>query len=343
MHHHQRIIPLERFRAILGALDIDHQSYGDAFWMRFAAQAAIYHPEEPAIVAQRLSTIADNLHHHVAWFATAGSSMRHVVAGLLLKTNTSLHDFAAAYHRIGEMLDHVGLRHGGRYEPLTILILHTSPGHHNFSVIEAERLKAIHRRMKTLHWWLTGIDDLPACAALAQLPETAEVIVAKTEAIYQRLAAGGCLKGNQLQTAANLLPLTGLPIDAACDRWLGLLHAMEGAHAGLRPVHYEAISVLSQLVQPPGFVVERLLAIRRELDLIQPDLVGDSSLMLAADLTALDLVRCEADGTYMSDADGMAMMLQRMHMLNLATMVQVSQVEFDLAAGLGIQSPLAWP
>lgn len=341
--HHQRIIPLERFRAILAELDIDHQTYTDAFWMRFAAQAAIYHPEEPPVVAQRLNFFADNLHHHVSWFTTAGAPMRYVIAALLVKTNTSLHDFAAEYHRIGDMLDQVGLRHGGRFEPLTILILHTAPGHNSFSVMEAERLKAIHKRMKAFHWWLTGIDDLPACAALAQIPETAEVIAAKAEAIYQRLAASGCIKGNHLQTAANLLPLTGLSIDDACERWLGLMRIIIAEHVEFRPVHYDALSILSMLVQPATLVVDRLLAVCREIDLTHPDLAGDSSLMLAADLTALDLVRCDVDGSYLSAADGMAMMLQRMHTLNLATMVQVSQIEFDLGAGVGIPSPLAWP
>ncbi len=341
--HHERIIPLERFRAILGELDIDHQTYGDAFWMRFAAQATIYHPEEPPVVAQRLYSLADNLHHHVSWFATAGSSMRYVIAALLLKTNTSLHDFSAEYHRIGDMLDQVGLRHGGRFEPLTILILHNAPGHNSFSVLEAERLKAIHRRMKSFHWWLTGIDDLPACAALAQIDETAENIAIKTEACYQRLATSGCLKGNHLQTAANLLPLTGLSAEEACERWMSLMELMAMMGEDLRPVHYDALSVLSLLVQPPQLVVDRVIATRRELDLTHPDLAGDSSLMLAADLTALDLVRCDTAGAYLSSADGMAMMLQRMHTLTLATMVQISQVEFDLGAGIGVSSPLAWP
>lgn len=339
----QRIIPLDRFRAILAELDIDHQSFSDAFWMRFAAQAAVYHPEEPSVVARRLQHLADNLHHHISWFATAGWPMRYVVAALLLKTNTSLPTFAAEYHRIGDLLDEVGLRHGGRYEPLTVMILHIAPGHDSFSLLEAERLKAIYRRMKSFHWWLTGIDDLPACAALAQIPETAEIITARAEAIYQRLAATGCLKGNHLQTAANLLPLTGLATDEACDRWLALMRALAAAQAELRPVHYDALAILSLLVQPATMVVERVLAIRREIDLLNPDLVGDSSFALAADLTALDLVRCDVDGDYLSAADGVAVMLQRMHTLTIATMVQVSQVEIDLGAGVGVNPPLAWP
>ena len=106
---------------------------------------------------------------------------------------------------------------------------------------------------------------------------------------------------------------------------------------------FSALSVLSLLVQPAQLLIDRMLAIRREIDLASPDLAGDSSLMLAADLTALDLVRCDANGNYLSAADGMAVMLQRMHTLNLATMVQVSQVELDLGAGVGMSPPLAWP
>lgn len=340
--HHQRIIPLERFRAILAELDIDHQPYIDAFWMRFAAQATVYHPEAPSIVAERLRQIADNLHHHVPWFKTAGSSMRFVVAALLLKTNTSLHLFASEFGRVGSLLDEVGLRHGGRYEPLTVIILHTMPGRGHATLLEAERLKALYRRMKNFHWWLTGIDDLPACAALAQLPETAEVLATRCENIYQRLAAAGCLKGKHLQSAANLLPLSGLSAEEASERWLGLLRALGQSAVAIHPAHYDALSVLSLLVQPSDLVISRLVAVRQELDLVHPDLAGDSSLGLAADLTALDLIRCDVDGSYLSDADGVAVMLHRLHTLTLASMVQISQIEIDVGVA-AMANPPAWP
>jgi hypothetical protein len=140
-----------------------------------------------------------------------------------------------------------------------------------------------------------------------------------------------------------MLPLTGLTAEEACDRWLALMRGMTAVQEELRPVHYDALAILSLLVQPASAVVERMLAIRREIDLTHPDLAGDSSLMLAADLTALDLIRCDSNGNYLSNADGMTVMLQRMHTLTLATMVQVSQVELDLGAGVGINPPLAWP
>jgi len=338
-HYIHRMIPLERFREILGELDLDHQSFTDAFWMRFAAQAAVFHPETPAVLAQRLRLIADHLSVHAKWYKPLASPLRFVVAALLLKYHTTLPDFLAEYHRIGEMLDKVGLRHGGRYEPLTVLILHSAPGHDAFSMLEAERLKALHGHLKKFHWWITGRDDLPAIAALAQIPGSAEVIAARTEAIYQRLVGAGCMKGDHLQTASHLLPLSGVSAEEAADRWLALLRMLESRQVALNPVHYDVLSVLSLLEQPAAAVVDRLLAVRRELDLATPDLEGDSSFTLAGDLTALDLIRYKADGI----AIDTAALPARLHALSLATMVQVSQVEIDFGVGVGELPPVAWP
>ena len=340
MHHDiHRLIPLERFRVILGALDLDHQSFTDAFWLRFAAQAAVFHPDEPAVLAKRMRVIADHLSAHTAWYKPLASPLRFVVAAMLLKNHTQIHEFVAQYHRIGDMLDQVGLRHGGRYEPLTVLILLSAPGHDAFSMLEAERMKALYSRIKSFHWWITGIDDVPAIAAMAQVPGNAEVLAASAETIYQSLAAAGCMKGNNLQTAAHLLLLTGLRPDDAVNRWLSLKRTLEAAKIALYPTHYDALAVLSLLEQPATRVVECLQAVRRELDLSAPDLAGESSLSLAADLTALDLIRYAADGTPLSDV----MLPTRLHALSLATMVQVSQVELDLGAGVAGMPPPMWP
>jgi Protein of unknown function (DUF4003) len=339
-HDIHRLIPLERFRDILGELDLDHQSFTDAFWMRFAAQAAVFQSEAPGVLAKRIQLIADHLLNHAAWYKPLASPLRFVVAALLLKQHARLNDFLGEYHRVGEMLDKVALRHGGRYEPLTVLILMSAQGHDAFSLVEADRLKVLHGRLKKFHWWLTGKDDLPAIAALAQIPGSVDVIAASTETIYQRLTAAGCMKGDHLQTAAHLLPLTGLRPDDAANRWLALMRAMEAEHATLLPAHYDALSILSQLEQPATAVVARLLAVRRELDLATPDLAGTSSLSLAADLTALDLIRYHADGV---SPVALEQLPQRLHALSLATMVQISQVEIDFGGGVEALPPMAWP
>lgn len=338
-HDIHRLIPLERFREILGELDLDHQSFTDAFWLRFAAQVAVFQSEAPALLAKRIRLIADHLLTHAEWYKPVASPLRFVIAALLLRQHTRLHDFLGEYHRIGDMLDKVGLRHGGRYEPLTVMILQSAPGHDAFSMLEAERLKVLHSQLKKFHWWITGRDDLPAIAALAQIPGNAEVIAARTEAIYQRLIAAGCMKGDHLQTASFLLPLTGVTADEAANRWLALLRMLESRQVALKPVHYDVLAVLSLLEQPASEVVDRLLAVRRELDLATPDLAGDSSFTLAGDLTALDLIRYGADGVAISAAD----LPPRLHALSLATMVQVSQVEMDFGVGIGALPPVAWP
>lgn len=340
MHHDiHRLIPLERFREIIGELDIDHQSFTDAFWLRFAAQASVFHSEPPTVLAKRMRLIADHLLAHAAWYKPLASPLRFVVAALLLRHHARLNDFLAEYHRIGEMLDKVGLRHGGRYEPLTVSILMSAPGHDAFSLVEADRLKALHGHLKKFHWWLTGRDDLPAIAALAQIPGHPEVIAAETEAIYQRLVDAGCMKGDRLQTTAHLLPLAGLKPDDAANRWLGLMRAMEGAAVGLKPVHYDAVAVLSLLDQPAQTVIDRTCAVQREINLAMPDLAGDSSLTLAADLAALDLIRFTSDGRPVA----VEVLPTRLHALHLATMVQVSQVEIDFGIGVEAVPPVAWP
>lgn len=339
-HDIHRLIPLERFRDILGELDLDHQSFTDAFWLRFAAQSAVFQTDTPAVLAKRIRVIADHLLAHAKWYQPLASPLRFVIAALLLKQHARLHDFLGEYHRVGDMLDKVGLRHGGRYEPLTVLILMSAPGHDAFSMLEAERLKVLHNHLKKFHWWITGADDLPAIAALAQIPGNAEVIAASTEAIYQRLADAGCMKGDHLQTASHLLPLTGLrPVDAT-NRWLNLMRELEATTPGLKPVHYDAVAVLSLLEQPAKLVIERVYAVQRELNLATPDLAGSSSLSLAADLTALDLIRYRADGVTPVPPDALP---QRLHALSLATTVQVSQIEIDFGIGVEALPPVAWP
>ena len=92
MHHDiHRLIPLERFRVILGALDLDHQSFTDAFWLRFAAQAAVFHPDEPAVLAKRMRVIADHLSAHTAWYKPLASPLRFVVAALIRKVQCGRH------------------------------------------------------------------------------------------------------------------------------------------------------------------------------------------------------------------------------------------------------------
>jgi hypothetical protein len=341
--HLHRIIPLERFRDIVAEFDFDHQSWSDAYWLRFAAQVAVLCPDEPAAAAKRITLIGNELLKKAKWFEAFQSPMRFVVAAALVQTHTKVVDFLHDYKRLEEVLDRVGLRHGGRYEPLTLLILRMNPEHHSFSMMEAERLKNIYKHMRNFHWWITGIDDLPACAALSQMTGSAEIITAETEGIYQRLLSAGLQRGNHLQNASNLLPLTRLKADRAADRFLGLLRQAEVQRIMILPEHYDALSVLSLLEQTPALVMERMEAVRREIDLIHPDLKGSSSFALAADLTALDLVRYDAHNQPLQSPTHDELIRARLHALNMAMLMQVSHVDMALDFDTMGQLPVAWP
>lgn len=341
--HLHRIIPLERYRDIVSAFDFDHQTWSDAYWMRFAAQVAVLCPDDPVTVVKRINLIGSELQKKAKWFDAFQSPMRFVIAALLVQTHTKVVDFLHDYKRLEEVLDHVGLKHGGRYEPITLMILRMNPEHHAFNMLEAERLKNIHKHMKGFHWWITGIDDLPACAALLQIKGSAELVTAQAEGIYQRLISSGLQSGNHLQNAANLLPLCGLPADAAADRFLGLLRQAEAKSVAVMPEHYDALSVLSMLEQAPAPIIDRLISVRDELDLCNPDLKGSASFALAADLTALDLVRYSADGHALSGPEQSDVMHSRLHALNMAMLVQVSHIDMTLDFETMGNLPPAWP
>jgi len=339
----QRIIPLERYRDIIAAFDFDHQTWSDAYWMRFAAQAGVLCLDEPPILVKRITLIANDLLKQAKWFGAFQSPMRFVIAAVLVQTNTKVVDFLHDYKRLEEILDQVGFKHGGRYEPITLLILRMNAGHRVFTMLEAERLKNIYKHMKSFHWWITGVDDLPACAALLQLPGNAEVITAEAEGVYQRLLALGLHGGSDLQNAVYILLLSEVRADDAASRFMRLLRQLEVKDIAILPAHYDGLSVLSMLEQPAGVIVDRLMAVESELDLCRPDIKGPSSFALAADLTALDFVRYNANGQGLENLEQGEHMLKRLHALNIAKLVQVSNIDMKLDfEAIGYISPL-WP
>jgi hypothetical protein len=337
-----RMIPLDRFRAIMAELHPERESWTDAYWLRYAAQAVVLCPGEPSEIANRLRTVAAELSHRGTSFKGLHSSLRFVVAAMLLQANTEVPVFLADVKRIIDMLDEVGLRRSGNHQLLTAIILRMAPDHDAFSMFEAERLKAIYQQMKSFHWWLTGPHDLPACAALAQVPGSAEVVVGRAEAIYQRLVGADLTPGNSLQNAANLLPLMGFDQEAAADRYLVLVRYLQESTDNLQPEHYDAVALLTLLEQPPDLVVAHLEAVRKELDLYQPYLAGASSFAVAADLTVLDLLRRDMRMQPFTSTADLTTMLSRLHVFHIASAVQVSQARMSLDLDAAEVPPIAW-
>ena len=343
LDHLHSLIPLERYRNIIAALEPERGSWLDEFWLRIAAQVAVLAPDDPEHLANRIRHLGGALASHAKWYQDLASPLRFVVAAMLIQHHIKVHDFLAEHGRIAALLHQVGLRSSGFHHIMTVLILMIAPEHIGCGMLEAERLKAIHLAMKRFHWWLTGVDDLPACAALAQCHGSAIEVVTRAEACYQLLHESGLARGDHLQTAANLLPLTGLDADAAVARYRALKSRLESHEGTLLPSHYEVLSLLSLLDHDPETVIGRLLAVHQELKLFQPDVQTAANLIIAAELTCLDLVRFDRAQRPLIGTTGEPAMRRSLHTFRLAAAAMLSLIDVDLSLPTTTMSMVGWP
>jgi hypothetical protein len=341
--HLHTMIPLERYRDIIGALDADRESWADGFWMRIAAQAAVMCPDTPDQLAHRIRHIASALRERTRWYSSMASPVRFAVAAMLIQHHIPVADFLGECARAAEVFHEVGLRHHGFYETMAVLILRLSSKHPSPSRIEADRIKSIYDHMKKFHWWLTGPSDLPACAALASCPGDAEVVAARAEDAFQQLHGSGLVKGAHLQTTANILPVFGLKIDDAVSRYRGFKTALESRTGILDEDGYDALSMLTLLDHPAELVIDRLNTVRSELDLFQPEQCGSANLLIAADLTVLDLIRMRRDLMPKKDPHDIEAMIASIHAFHIASAVLVSQISPDLIQPIGAVGTGGWP
>ncbi len=341
--HLHTMIPLERYRDIIGALEADRESWSDSFWMRIAAQAAILCPDAPDKLAHRIRHIAAALRDRTKWYSSMASPVRFAVAAMLIQHHIPVADFLGECARASEVFHEVGLRHHGFYETMDVLIIRLSSKQSAPSRIEADRIKAIYDHMKKFHWWLTGPSDLPACAALASCPGDAEVVVARAEDAFQQLHGSGLVKGAHLQTAAHILPVFGLKIDDAVSRYRGFKSALESRIGLLDEDCYDVLSLLTLLDHPAELAIDRLCAVQKELDLFQPDQCGSANLLIATDLTVLDLIRMRQDLEPKKDPLDVEAMIASIHAFHIASAVLVSQITPDLIQPMGAFDSSGWP
>lgn len=343
VYQRQSMIPLERYRELISALSNKNDAWDDTFWLRFAAQSAVMCPDQPAILAKRIRDVAEVLLKRSHWYQTLASPARFVVAAMLIQHNIPVANFVAEHARITALMSEVGLRHGKFYETMAVLILLMSPGHQASSLLEMERVKAIYDQMKRFHWWLTGPDDLPACAALAQCPGSAELLMARVEDAYQQLHGDGMPTGKCLQTAAHLLPLAGPDLDRTVARYRGLAAVLVEYTGSLSEAHFDPLALLTLLDHEPEVVIDRLAAVINELDLIQPECRGAANILIASDLTVLDLIRSGHDLAPLTQPHAAAHMLRRLHAYHIASAVLTSQVDADLVEFVSAADTPPWP
>lgn len=255
--------PFERFQALFTALQARG---GDSDSLRLVAINLLGVRGEPDAIAEQVQVCDGELRQRLGFWSSTSGDTRRVLASQLVKAGDSPQEFLAEVERVGELFRAVGLRRGGVYETLAVLVLRRTLGGAAATRDHIERFAAIYGEMKRYHWWLTGPDDFPACAMLVGCAGTPVEIGAGIEAIYQALHQRAALwAGDPLQTAANILYLSGVSAPELADRFALLVQQFRAAGAKIGQQEYDDLAILCFLALPVDRIVATVIAIRDRL------------------------------------------------------------------------------
>lgn len=293
--------PLARFDELLTALDAGRGWMQDKVAIRLAAIVLLVTPGDATRLAASTRTASAVLGERLGWFSGVDESVRLVIAAQLIKSDESPDEFVDDLERVRGMFRADGLRRGGVYEVLAVLVLRRLIGR-----IEAEHVERFHKiyeAMKAHHWWLTGPEDFPACAMLVGRPEAPAAIGAGTDAIYNALhEQAGLSRGDPLQTAAHILYLGGVETAVIVERFSGLLAAFRAAGAKIGTGEYDEVAILSFLAQPAANIVAAVRELQAGLRARLKWLGERDALSLAASLAFVRLVGTSGELGALADA-----------------------------------------
>ena len=298
------IDPLARFGELFAAFDAGRGFWGDLAPLRLAAASLVTTPGDAAELAARVRARDTELApHYGGWTSSVADSVRLVLAATLVRTGESADDFAAATARVQALMRTAKVRRAGMHEIVAAMILRRvvqgEPELHH-----VERMRGIYECMKHHHWFLTGPEDLAASAMLIGCAGTPDQIGDHVEAIYRRLAdAPKIWRGDDLQTAANVLGLVALAPEEAASRVLAIATALRERGIKVRGGEYDEVAVLAFLPRSAATVAERVAAMR---DRIVAELAWHESTTgtsLAADLAFVEMLQAEPDARVAALAD----------------------------------------
>jgi len=324
--------PLKRFQDIYDALNADRSWWDDASSLRFSAITALTCPGEPADIAGAIRDMADDLRREAGWFSSLPSQMRFVVGAMLVLHQDTAADFLREVDRVREWFRAVRLRRGYAYEMMSVLILRIQAEKQPIQQATVERLKAIYDQMKRYHWWLTGSDDLPACAILTGQKETPEHIGLAVEKIYRAIDERGFAKGNPLQTAANILYLAPLDSENIASRFADLANEFRAASVSIWQSDYDELAILSFLDHPALRIVDRVLQHRKAMEELRPRPDRSLTFNLASSITFLELFQLDQDLKTITDAKAL---------LDMQAVINAQQAAIAASASVAATSAAA--
>lgn len=181
----------------------------------------------------------------LAWHSALSSQLNLVIVAQLVRRGVDAESFYDEFLRVRGLFRAGRVRRDEPREAMATLLLREVASGGEVTGDEVDRLRAIYEALKGHHWFLTGADDLPACALLVAEAGTPAAIADGVEAIYEALQGVGLSPGDPLQRVAMNLYLG--PREGACDRIAALRRAFGEVEQPLRPLEYPGLSLLGLL------------------------------------------------------------------------------------------------
>ncbi|PCJ56823.1 MAG: hypothetical protein COA79_17875 [Planctomycetota bacterium] len=285
------INPLARFIDIYEELNKTKGYFVDSSSLRFAAITALCCKGEASDVARQIRSKGDEIKELSGWFGELNSPLRFIVSSILVLNDDDAADFLDEVKRVGKMFREADLRRGGIYETMAILLLRINGNKEPIQQDVIIKFKEIYEQMKKHHWWLTGPDDFPACAALTGINEQPPKVCDTVERIYQALKSKGFSSGDPLQTAANLLYLSNLDPNEAASRYHNISTLFKQKGVSIWQSDYDELAILSFLDHSAEVIVTRVLEHRERMKELRPQPDINITFNLAAGITFLELVQ----------------------------------------------------
>ncbi|MGE3174363.1 MAG: DUF4003 family protein [Planctomycetota bacterium] len=211
--------PLARFLDLADGLVAEKSWWEDRTIVRYAALPLVTADgDAPALVRSAVQAAA-TLKEEAGWASDLRSTLRYVLAAFAIAEGGGVRGFVKACEALRTRFRDQGVRRGGVFERTAAAMLHVGGAGRDQDVA---RMQKIYETMKQHHWWLTGPEDLPACALLTVHGGDPDGMPQRIEAIYQRLRDGGLSAGDGLQMASHVLYLAPGSAAEATERFLQL-------------------------------------------------------------------------------------------------------------------------
>ena len=249
--------PLERFFAIEAAFEQGRGLLGDRTSLRLASAQLVRIPGEPDELVAAVRNTDAVLSKLSGFNLTVAGPLWMLVAGVLIEHGDVAEGFVAELGQIRGWMREVGMRRYAAYEIIAALALRLGSRPHAVGRDQVARVQAIYDAMKRHHWWLTGPEDLPACAVLGMTERSPAELAGSANAIYEGLRRHArAWPGDLLQTASNILAVSPLQPTELVERYTTLVAAFERRGVSISFPNYGDVAALCFLAQPAERIAE---------------------------------------------------------------------------------------